>query len=171
MLAHCHRGVLSMRTILIFYCCSHVEKHCLYLDAGCRRPAFYHQHVFGGTSQCLRVLCWNEVIPSASFFRPLDWVREKLATGVKENQSEEEIQAAREQAKKQGVSNLFEGASAAKPKAEALITSREMGRKKGPSKPKPSSVCCIRHTLLCSFWISRCSTNIRQPTSRFLIAN
>jgi len=58
---------------------------------------------------------------------------------VKENQSEEEIQAAKEQAKKEGVSNLFEGISAAGPGARALITSREKGKKKGPSRLKPSS--------------------------------
>jgi large subunit ribosomal protein L22 len=77
----------------------------------------------------------------------LDWVREKLATGVKENQSEEEIQAAKEQAKKEGVSNVFEDVSAAKPKAEALIKSHEKGKKKGPSKSKPSAVRRIGHSL------------------------
>ncbi|KIM46194.1 hypothetical protein M413DRAFT_426387 [Hebeloma cylindrosporum] len=77
--------------------------------------------------------------PGASFFRPLEWVREKLATGVKENQPEEEIQAAKEQAKKEGVSNVFEDVSAAKPKVEALMKSREQGKKKAPSKLKPSS--------------------------------
>jgi large subunit ribosomal protein L22 len=70
-----------------------------------------------------------------------------LATGVKENQSEEEIQAAKEQAKKEGVSNVFEDVHAAKPKAEALIKSHEKGKKKGPSKPKPSSVRRIGHSL------------------------
>ena len=91
------------------------------------------------------------VIPSASFFRPLDWVREKLATGVKENQSEEEIQAAKEQAKKEGVSNLFEGVIAAGSGAGALTVPCEKGGKKGPSRLKSSSVRRIRHILLSSY--------------------
>jgi len=100
----------------------------------------------------------------------LDWVREKLATGVKENQSEEEIQAAKEQAKKAGVTNVFEDVNAAKPKAEALIKSHEKGKKKQPPKPKPSFVRFIVRSLSPMF-IEPCSINIRRPTSKFPIAN
>lgn len=70
-----------------------------------------------------------------------------MATGVKENQSEEEIQAAKEQAKKEGVSNVFEDVSAAKPKAEASIKPHENWKKKGPPKSKPSAVRRIGHSL------------------------
>jgi len=110
-------------------------------------PAYSRRYVPMFKEFCVEVT----MIPSASFFRPLDWVREKLATGVKENQSEEEIQAAKEQAKKEGVSNLFEGVSVAGPGAGALTASREKGGEKGPSRLKSGSVRCIRHILLSSY--------------------
>ncbi|KAF8165353.1 mitochondrial 50S ribosomal protein L22 [Crassisporium funariophilum] len=81
-------------------------------------------------------------------FNPLNWVKEKLAPGVKESQSQEEIQTAKDQAKKEGTTNLFEEvvtvvppkaapAEKAGQKRAGMLTG--LPKKKGPTSHKYST--------------------------------
>ncbi|KAF9534335.1 mitochondrial 50S ribosomal protein L22 [Crepidotus variabilis] len=67
-----------------------------------------------------------------TFIRPLDWVRDKLAPGVKEQQDEAQVQASKEQAKKSGRANLFEDIAAVK--AAPISDKDGKLQKKGASK-------------------------------------
>ncbi|KAH9482641.1 50S ribosomal protein L22 [Psilocybe cubensis] len=79
---------------------------------------------------------------SASFFRPLEWVKEKLGPGVKEAQTTEQVQVAKELAKQEGTANLFDDIAEAKIKPVSRGKeggSEDVVRKsKGISKPKPN---------------------------------
>ncbi|KAF9485364.1 ribosomal protein L22 [Pholiota conissans] len=70
-------------------------------------------------------------------FNPLPWVRETLSPGIKEEQSAEEVQAAKEQAKKAGTANLFETVTTVKPETPSSQALR--GKEKKSAKPKPDS--------------------------------
>ena len=66
-------------------------------------------------------------------------MKETLGPGLKEAQSEEEIQAGKDQAKKKGNANLFEEVETVTP---PKTTPKDMVQKKiaGSSKKKPDSV-------------------------------
>ncbi|KAF8812443.1 mitochondrial 50S ribosomal protein L22 [Phlegmacium glaucopus] len=79
-------------------------------------------------------LCnFTEVARNASFFNPVSWVKEKLGPALKETQSEEEIQAAKDQAKKEGTANLFEEVETVAPPKP---TPKEMVQKRATGSPK-----------------------------------
>lgn len=85
-----------------------------------------------------------------SAFNPLDWVREKIAPTVKETQTDEEVEAAKQQAKKEGVASVFETTSTApKSKEEKELKAKDRamakGKGKGPVKPRPDSVRSASH--------------------------
>jgi hypothetical protein len=74
-----------------------------------------------------------------SAFNPLDWVREKVAPTVREAQTDKEVEAAKEQAKKEGVASVFETTPPSTiSKEEKALKAKAKG--KGPLKPKPDSV-------------------------------
>ncbi|KAG6861608.1 hypothetical protein C0995_014515 [Termitomyces sp. Mi166 len=83
----------------------------------------------------------------AGFLNPLDWVREKLAPGVKEKPTKEEVDAGKKQAAEDGNRNIFEAAVAPTPRpaeveakpGEAAPKKSEIYVPKKPSKPKPTS--------------------------------
>ena len=69
-------------------------------------------------------------------------MKEKLGPSVKETQSEEQIQAAKDQAKKEGTGNLFEEIQTVTPPKLApkdILQKRAAGSHK--KKTKPDSVC------------------------------
>jgi len=70
----------------------------------------------------------------------LDWVKSKLGPGVKEEQAASDIKAAKEQAKKQGVANVFEDIAETSPASRDRAT----GVRKHP-KPKPTEVRKRKH--------------------------
>ena len=68
-------------------------------------------------------------------------MKEKFGPGVNETQSEEKIQAAKDQAKKEGTANLFEEVQTMtppKPAPKDILQKRAAGSHK---KKKPDSVC------------------------------
>lgn len=69
----------------------------------------------------------------------MSWVKEKLGPTIKETQSEEEIQAAKDQAKKEGTANLFEEVETVTP---PKLTPKDIVQKRatGSPKKKPDSV-------------------------------
>jgi large subunit ribosomal protein L22 len=73
-------------------------------------------------------------------FNPLPWVRETLSPQVKEEQSAEEVKAAKEEAKKAGTANLFETVAPIKP---AAPSSKAVQKATGLTKAKPDSVRCF----------------------------
>jgi large subunit ribosomal protein L22 len=69
-------------------------------------------------------------------------VKEKLGPTIKETQSEEEIQVAKDQAKKEGTTNLFQDIQTVTPPKLApkeVLQTRAAGSYK--KKKKPDSVC------------------------------
>lgn len=73
-------------------------------------------------------------------FNPLPWVRETLSPQIKEEQSAEEVKAAKEEAKKAGTANLFETVTPVKP---AAPSSKTVQKATEYAKPKPDSVRCF----------------------------
>jgi large subunit ribosomal protein L22 len=70
-------------------------------------------------------------------------VKDKLGPSFKETQSEEEIQAAKDQAKKEGTANLFEDVQTVAP---PKLTPKDVVQKRAiglPKKKKPDSVCTL----------------------------
>ncbi|KAJ3515342.1 hypothetical protein NLJ89_g1816 [Agrocybe chaxingu] len=97
------------------------------------RPRLLRQSVFVSS---LGPVCRRH----ASFLRPLDWVKGKLASGIKETQSPEEVQAAKEQAKKQGTSNVFEDVVTVKPPALPRAKKvKQIAKSRLPPKQLPNS--------------------------------
>ena len=90
------------------------------------------------TIHCIHLLAF-----SASFFNPISWAKEKLGPTVKETQSEEKIQNAKDQAKKEGITNLFEEVEIVTPHRPAgpneTLQRRAAGSHK--KKKKPDLVC------------------------------
>jgi large subunit ribosomal protein L22 len=79
---------------------------------------------------------------SASLFNPVTWIKEKLGPTVKEAPSEEKIQEAKDQAKKEGTASLFEEVRTVVPPKLApknILQKRASGSHK--KKKKPDSVC------------------------------
>jgi len=80
--------------------------------------------------------------------KPLDWVRDKLAPTVKETKTKEEIEAAKAQARKEGMANVFEdvvggnipGRSEKTKAEEAGPTADKSYSTQKALKPKPDSV-------------------------------
>lgn len=68
-------------------------------------------------------------ISSASFFKPIDWVREKLSPAPKESQDEDQVKAAKEMAKKDGTANVFEDLVNVTPPEEQKAGQRAQGLK------------------------------------------
>ena len=103
-----------------------------------------HSHLHSGASERLFLLRIHRIHPlvsSASYFNPVSWVKEKFAPSVNEAQSEEKIQAAKDQAKKEGTANLFEEVQTItppKPKPKDHLQKRADGSHK--KKKKPDSV-------------------------------
>ena len=96
-------------------------------------------------------------------------MREKLGPAHKEKQSEEEIQAAKDQAKKEGTANLFEEVETVTP---PKLTPKDMVQKRvaGSSKKKPDSVCIL--CLFLRFGSKLLSSiNIRPPISKSRIVS
>ncbi|KAF4619169.1 hypothetical protein D9613_005086 [Agrocybe pediades] len=97
------------------------------------------------------VLLTGSVTPicrrNASFMKPLEWVRDRLAPSVKETKTKEEIEAAKAQAKKEGTSNVFEDVAGSslpgrptKPKVEEQVARVDKGYStQKPLKPLPDS--------------------------------
>ena len=80
-------------------------------------------------SSC-KVCLTDNFVASASYLNPLEWVREKLAPGQKEQQSKEEIDAAKKKAAAEGQTSIFDSVAS---------TAREVSKRKdtdGPKKPK-----------------------------------
>lgn len=76
-----------------------------------------------------------------SAFNPIDWVREKVAPTVKEAQTDKEVEAAKERAKKDGVASVFETTpTAPKSPEEKELRAKAKAKGKGTLKPKPDSV-------------------------------
>ena len=73
-------------------------------------------------------------------YNPLSWIRENLGPSVKESQTPEEIQAAKEEAKKAGATNLFEQVASTKATPPPSALKATMEKRKTPAKPKPDYV-------------------------------
>ena len=70
-------------------------------------------------------------------------MKEKLGPSFKQAQSKEEVEAAKEQAKKEGTANLFEDVKTVAP---PKLTPKDVVQKKAirlPKKKKPDSVCAL----------------------------
>ncbi|KAF9057586.1 ribosomal protein L22/L17 [Panaeolus papilionaceus] len=76
---------------------------------------------------------------NVGFLKPLDWVKERLGPGVKELQSEEEIQAAKEKAKEQGTGGLFDEVEIVEPALPKPSKEHKIFDKREPPKKKPDS--------------------------------
>lgn len=86
---------------------------------------------------CCNVRVADNFIASASYLNPLNWVRDKLAPGHKEQQSKEEIEAAKKKAAAEGQTSIFDSvASTAREVSKGKVTDVL----KRPKKPKPTSV-------------------------------
>ncbi|RDB22611.1 54S ribosomal protein L22, mitochondrial [Hypsizygus marmoreus] len=78
----------------------------------------------------------------ASFLNPLNWVKEKLGPAVREKQSEEEVEAGRQQAAEEGKRSVFESVPAARQKAvsrRGAVPSPTGYVARKPFKPRPTS--------------------------------
>lgn len=84
-----------------------------------------------------KVCVADNFVASASYLNPLNWVRDKLAPGHKEQQSKEEIEATKKKAAAEGQTSIFDSVAS---------TAREVSKRKAadvlkrPKKPKPTSV-------------------------------
>jgi hypothetical protein len=102
-----------------------------------------HSHLHSGASKRLFLLTMHRIHPlvfSASFFNPVSWVKEKFGPAVKETQSEEKIQAAKDQAKKEGTANLFEEVQTVTPPKLAPKDLQKRAAGSYKKKKKPDSV-------------------------------
>ena len=99
----------------------------------------------------------------------MSWVKEKLGPTIKESQSKEEVQAAKNQAKKEGTANLFEEVETVTP---PKLTPKDIVQKRTTGLPKKKSDLvrsCVSLLELGSERIS--SINTRQPISKCRIVN
>ena len=86
---------------------------------------------------CCNVRVADNFIASASYLNPLNWVRDKLAPGHKEQQSKEEIEAAKKKAAAEGQTSIFDYVAST---ARELSKGKATDVLKRPKKPKPTSV-------------------------------
>ncbi|KAG5343130.1 hypothetical protein E4T56_gene16047 [Termitomyces sp. T112] len=81
----------------------------------------------------------------AGFLNPLEWVREKLAPGLKEKTTKEEVDAGKKQAAEEGNRNIFEAAVSPIPRpaetkpGEVVPKKSEIHMPRKSLKPKPTS--------------------------------
>ncbi|KAK2466205.1 hypothetical protein APHAL10511_001847 [Amanita phalloides] len=70
-----------------------------------------------------------------SYLNPLNWVKEKLAPGIKERQSKEEIDAAKKKAAEEGQTSIFDTVAS---KTRKVSKQEDGGWVKKPSNPRPT---------------------------------
>ncbi|KAG6817400.1 hypothetical protein H0H87_009044 [Tephrocybe sp. NHM501043] len=72
----------------------------------------------------------------ASFFNPLNWVKDKLVPAVREKPAKEDIDAGKKQAVAEGKQSVFEAAAAPVPRQPEEITEAGAPEKKAVARPK-----------------------------------